>query len=202
MLCCDILKWLNWSIFIIFCSSYLHGLNGHKMKHIGDRIMVIVTYDIVPRWVSERTNEQNVNTAFYYCCWWLVFKMFFILYMLRVELWKMMRMMWELCICQLVTVNNFPPLPACCPIKPCFYQDFVLDIPAEFQRIVKTVYYTWIGMMCDIFDPYHNSEAVGRFGPNIQILVDFRPVWNRLHFEQLPCRGQILSLCILVLCYL
>ena len=53
----------------------------------------------------------------------------------------------QLYVCQTDAVNNFPPLPSCCPIKPCFYQDFVLEIPAEFQRIVKTVFYTWIGMM-------------------------------------------------------
>ncbi|XP_067929053.1 secretory carrier-associated membrane protein 2-like [Watersipora subatra] len=40
--------------------------------------------------------------------------------------------------------NNFPPLPACCPVKPCFYQDFELDIPPEFQRVAKIAYYTWI----------------------------------------------------------
>lgn len=48
-------------------------------------------------------------------------------------------------------VNNFPPLPACCPVKPCFYQDFVLEIPAEFQRIVKAVYYTWIAYSVILF---------------------------------------------------
>jgi len=48
-------------------------------------------------------------------------------------------------------VNNFPPLPSFCPVKPCFYQDFVLEIPTEFQRIVKSVYYTWIGMTFSIY---------------------------------------------------
>ncbi|KAK2144880.1 hypothetical protein LSH36_722g01055 [Paralvinella palmiformis] len=41
-------------------------------------------------------------------------------------------------------INNFPPLPAKCCVQPCFYQDFELDIPLEFQKIVKTVYYLWI----------------------------------------------------------
>ena len=40
--------------------------------------------------------------------------------------------------------NNFPPLPAKCCVQPCFYQDFAVDIPIEFQRIVKTVYYLWL----------------------------------------------------------
>lgn len=41
--------------------------------------------------------------------------------------------------------NNFPPFPDRCPIQPCFYQDFTVDIPAEFQKITKMVYYLWIG---------------------------------------------------------
>ncbi|XP_053318211.1 secretory carrier-associated membrane protein 2 [Spea bombifrons] len=40
--------------------------------------------------------------------------------------------------------NNWPPLPAFCPIKPCFYQDFSADIPADYQRICKMLYYLWM----------------------------------------------------------
>lgn len=39
--------------------------------------------------------------------------------------------------------NNFPPLPKFCPVGPCFYQEFSVDIPLEFQRIVKFVFYLW-----------------------------------------------------------
>lgn len=44
--------------------------------------------------------------------------------------------------------NNFPPLPEKCCVQPCFYQDFSVDIPLEFQRIVKTVYYLWLCEYC------------------------------------------------------
>jgi len=39
--------------------------------------------------------------------------------------------------------NNFPPLPAkfCC--KPCFYHDISVDIPVEYQRLCRMMYYLW-----------------------------------------------------------
>lgn len=40
-------------------------------------------------------------------------------------------------------MDNFPPLPSWCPVKPCFYQDFSVDIPTEFQSIVRMLYYLW-----------------------------------------------------------
>ncbi|NWJ11578.1 SCAM2 protein, partial [Crypturellus undulatus] len=40
--------------------------------------------------------------------------------------------------------NNWPPLPKKCPIKPCFYQDFSADIPADYQRVCKMLYYLWM----------------------------------------------------------
>lgn len=43
-----------------------------------------------------------------------------------------------------VRENNWPPLPSWCPVKPFFYQDFSTEIPADYQRICKMLYYLWM----------------------------------------------------------
>jgi len=45
---------------------------------------------------------------------------------------------------QNVRQNNWPPLPKFCPVQPCFYHDINVDIPVEFQQIVKHLYYLWV----------------------------------------------------------
>uniref|UniRef100_A0A1S4GGB7 Secretory carrier-associated membrane protein n=2 Tax=gambiae species complex TaxID=44542 RepID=A0A1S4GGB7_ANOGA len=40
--------------------------------------------------------------------------------------------------------NNWPPLPAFCPMQPCFYHDISLDIPSEFQKTVTRLYKLWM----------------------------------------------------------
>jgi len=40
--------------------------------------------------------------------------------------------------------NNWPPLPDKFCVQPCFFQDIQLEIPLEFQKIVKTLYYLWL----------------------------------------------------------
>ncbi|KAG8197188.1 hypothetical protein JTE90_011346 [Oedothorax gibbosus] len=44
--------------------------------------------------------------------------------------------------------NNWPPLPDSFCVGPCFYQDIAVDIPLEFQKLVKTMYYLWIYYAC------------------------------------------------------
>lgn len=48
-------------------------------------------------------------------------------------------------------VDNFPPLPSWFPLKPCFFQDFNLDIPAAFQKIVRAHFYYWIAYCLLLF---------------------------------------------------
>ncbi|KAG1662787.1 Secretory carrier-associated membrane protein 1 [Nymphon striatum] len=40
--------------------------------------------------------------------------------------------------------NNWPPLPQKCCVGPCFYQDITVDIPLEFQKVVRAGYYLWM----------------------------------------------------------
>uniref|UniRef100_A0A3Q4B134 Secretory carrier-associated membrane protein n=1 Tax=Mola mola TaxID=94237 RepID=A0A3Q4B134_MOLML len=40
--------------------------------------------------------------------------------------------------------NNWPPLPENFSVGPCFYQDITVDIPVEFQKTVKIMYYLWM----------------------------------------------------------
>ncbi|KAF8764244.1 secretory carrier-associated membrane protein 1-like isoform X2 [Argiope bruennichi] len=47
--------------------------------------------------------------------------------------------------------NNWPPLPQSFCLGPCFYQDIAVDIPLEFQKLVKTMYYLWIYYACVMF---------------------------------------------------
>uniref|UniRef100_A0A803XZ17 Secretory carrier-associated membrane protein n=1 Tax=Meleagris gallopavo TaxID=9103 RepID=A0A803XZ17_MELGA len=53
--------------------------------------------------------------------------------------------------------NNWPPLPENFPVGPCFYQDFSVDIPVEFQKTVKIMYYLW---MCKTQSPSRDPSLV------------------------------------------
>ncbi|KFP78985.1 Secretory carrier-associated membrane protein 2, partial [Acanthisitta chloris] len=79
--------------------------------------------------------------------------------------------------------NNWPPLPKRCPIKPCFYQDFSADIPADYQRICKMLYYLWMLhsitlllnlLACLAWFTLSNDRGVD-FGLSILWLILFTP---------------------------
>ncbi|CAL8277111.1 unnamed protein product [Merluccius merluccius] len=40
--------------------------------------------------------------------------------------------------------NNWPLLPEKFPVGPCFYHDITVDIPVDFQKTVKIIYYLWM----------------------------------------------------------
>ncbi|XP_050840309.1 secretory carrier-associated membrane protein 3 isoform X2 [Serinus canaria] len=56
-------------------------------------------------------------------------------------------------------LNNWPPLPSFCPVKPCFYQDIPVEIPADFQKTVTTMYYLWMASTIALFMNFLSSLA-------------------------------------------
>ncbi|XP_048144550.1 secretory carrier-associated membrane protein 3 [Corvus hawaiiensis] len=56
-------------------------------------------------------------------------------------------------------LNNWPPLPSFCPVKPCFYQDIPVEIPADFQKTVTTMYYLWMASTIALFLNFLSSLA-------------------------------------------
>ncbi|XP_017334454.1 secretory carrier membrane protein 2, like [Ictalurus punctatus] len=80
--------------------------------------------------------------------------------------------------------NNWPPLPRFFPIKPCFYQDFNEEIPLEFQRVCKMMYYLWMYHCVTLFLnvlaclTYFvvNGEGGVDFGLSILWFILFSPV--------------------------
>ncbi|XP_075529143.1 secretory carrier membrane protein [Dermacentor variabilis] len=79
--------------------------------------------------------------------------------------------------------NNWPPLPDKCCVAPCFYQDIGVDIPLEFQKIVRTVYYLWIFYVLVLVLNFLGGLAIlvkeggaTHFGFSILYLVLFAPL--------------------------
>ncbi|XP_019729571.1 secretory carrier-associated membrane protein 2 isoform X4 [Hippocampus comes] len=81
------------------------------------------------------------------------------------------------------TENNWPPLPKSFPIKPCFYQDFSEEIPTEYQRVCKMMYYLWMFNCVTLFlnmlaclAYFTTSSTYGvDFGLSILWLILFAP---------------------------
>ncbi|XP_030622078.1 secretory carrier membrane protein 2, like isoform X2 [Chanos chanos] len=80
--------------------------------------------------------------------------------------------------------NNWPPLPKFFPIKPCFYQDFNEEIPVEYQRVCKMMYYLWMYhcvtlflnlLACLAYFTVDSSNGVD-FGLSILWFILFSPV--------------------------
>ncbi|XP_070771505.1 secretory carrier membrane protein 2, like isoform X3 [Enoplosus armatus] len=80
--------------------------------------------------------------------------------------------------------NNWPPLPKFFPVKPCFYQDFEEDIPEEYRRICKRMYYLWMFHSATLFLnvlaclAYFTADAANGvdFGLSILWFILFTPV--------------------------
>uniref|UniRef100_A0A8C8RYP4 Secretory carrier-associated membrane protein n=1 Tax=Pelusios castaneus TaxID=367368 RepID=A0A8C8RYP4_9SAUR len=71
-------------------------------------------------------------------------------------------------------VNNFPPLPKFIPLKPCFYQNFVDEIPIDHQTLVKKIYQLWI---CK--SPWSSSSWVGK--GNKSVTAKYKVEWIVKH---------------------
>ncbi|XP_018531362.1 secretory carrier-associated membrane protein 2 [Lates calcarifer] len=67
--------------------------------------------------------------------------------------------------------NNWPPLPKSFPIKPCFYQDFSEEIPPEYQRVCKMMYYLWMFSCMTLF--LNLLACLAHFTTNPSYGVDF-----------------------------
>ncbi|XP_035013135.1 secretory carrier-associated membrane protein 2 isoform X1 [Hippoglossus stenolepis] len=67
--------------------------------------------------------------------------------------------------------NNWPPLPRSFPIKPCFYQDFSEEIPPEYQRVCKMIYYLWMLNCVTLF--LNLLACLASFTTNTSHGVDF-----------------------------
>lgn len=80
-------------------------------------------------------------------------------------------------------VNNWPPLPKNFPIKPCFYQDFSEEIPSEYQRVCKMIYYLW---MCEYLWPEQPTNWWAETSRSAGGLLLF----NRRHVNLVTCLSE------------
>jgi len=79
--------------------------------------------------------------------------------------------------------NNWPPVPSMCPFQPCFYQDINVDIPVEFQKIVRYLYYLWLAhvgllfanMIVGLFYMFSGGDYGVTFGLALFYFIIFTP---------------------------
>ncbi|UJR13595.1 hypothetical protein I4U23_000608 [Adineta vaga] len=79
--------------------------------------------------------------------------------------------------------KNFPPLPDWSPLRPCFYQDINVEIPPEFQKWVRYLYYLWLlysatlalNMIAAFSYLMVDKEGAATFGLSIVYFVLFIP---------------------------
>ncbi|KAG8275969.1 Secretory carrier-associated membrane protein 2 [Homalodisca vitripennis] len=66
--------------------------------------------------------------------------------------------------------NNWPPLPEnnIFGLQPCFYQDINVEIPPEFQGIVRNLYYLWMCEYRAIAYTFPDNIRKARFCSNTQ----------------------------------
>jgi len=94
------------------------------------------------------------------------------------------------------SINNFPPFPRCCPVKPCFYQAIDVEIPTEYRLIVRIAYYTWMAyvviLLINIFGTLSymiinkvDSDTGSFFGVSILYFVLFTPLSYILWYRPL-----------------
>ncbi|KAF7408445.1 secretory carrier-associated membrane protein 5B [Vespula maculifrons] len=78
--------------------------------------------------------------------------------------------------------NNWPPLPERYCFQPCFYQDIDVEIHADFQKIVRQLYYLWMfhGLVLFLnviggFALMFHSKDFPTFGLGVLYLILFTP---------------------------
>jgi hypothetical protein len=109
-------------------------------------------------------------------------------------------------------INNFPPLPKFCPCRPCFYQDINVDIPSQFQRWVRYLFYVWLFYSLTLFLnmiatlAYFLTDASkggSQFGLALVYLVLFIPasyfLWFRPIYRAFRVDSSVFFMCFFVI---
>ena len=67
---------------------------------------------------------------------------------------------WSFCLFLVPKENNFPPFPKCCKINPCFYHDISMEIPIEWQKTCRMLFYVWQGKLF-LYECTRNARFAG-----------------------------------------